>query len=358
MKPVQSIFPIVFFLSQALLAQEVFEVSSEEIALMGLEFGPVTTVDRQLGVQLPAHVISAPDNETELISRFSGVVDSWVKQAGETVMAGEVIAVIRSLDLIAEQQTYLEHWSELQLADQKFSRDQMLLEQGIIAESRLQQSEQTLNGARSQLRASENLLTMAGLGEQDLTDLRNGRAELGLAFLRAPVEGVLARRMFRVGDSIAANVAIARLSQSGNGWVAIQVPARLLGLFGENSQLSTPDGDWGLTLRARDFVINPATQSAEVLAQFTAETPLLLGQMLNVVIHPSPSAMMVPSEAVVHERGQTLVYVFSSGVIQMRALQLVPVGDGYVTQADLSLGDQLVTKGAALVKGMQLGLGQ
>ena len=67
---------------------------------------------------------------------------------------------------------------------------------------------------------------------------------------------------------------------------------------------------------------------------------------------------MVPSEAVVHERGQTLVYVFSSGVIQMRALQLVPVGDGYVTQADLSLGDQLVTKGAALVKGMQLGLGQ
>lgn len=358
MKPVQFILPTLFFLSQALFAQEVFEISSEEIDLMGLEFEPVTTVNQQLGVQLPARIISAPDNDTAIISRFSGVVDSWVKQAGESVTAGEVIAVIRSVDLVAVQQAYFEHWSELQFADQKLKRDQMLLEQGIIAESRYQQSAQTLSGAHSQLRASENLLSMAGLREQDLTAIRSGQAELGLAYLRAPVEGVLARRMFVVGDSIDANVAIARLSQRDYGWVAIQVPARLLSLFGSNSQLSTPAGDWGLTLRARDLAINSATQSAEVLAQFTVDAPLLLGQMLSVVIHPSPSALMVPSEAVVHEAGQTLVYVYSAGAIQMRTLQLAPVGDGYVTQAGLSLGDQLVVKGAALVKGMQLGLGQ
>ena len=358
MKPVQFILPTVFFLSQALCAQEDFEISNEEINLMGLEFGLVTTVERQLGVQLPAHVISAPDSETALISRFSGVVDSWQKQAGEPVMAGEVIAVVRSMDLIDEQQAYLEHWSELQLAEQKFSRDQKLLEQGIIAESRYQQATQVLSGARSQLRASENLLTMAGLHERDLTALRNGQTELGLAQLRAPVDGVLAKRMFTVGDAIDANVAIARLTQSGNAWVAIKVPARLLGLFGPDSQLSTPSGDWGLTLRARDFVINPATQSAEILAQFTVDVPLLLGQMVNVVIHPSPAALMVPAAAVVHEGDQTLVYVYGSGAIQMRALQLVPVGDGYVTHAGISLGEQLVVKGAALVKGMQLGLGQ
>ncbi len=358
MKHVQMILPLIFSLSQTLLGQELFEISEAEIDLLGLEFSGVTTVDRQLGVQLPAHVIAAPDSDTAVTSRFSGIVESWAKRPGEPVVAGEILALIRSVDLIAVQQDYLEHYSVVQLAQQQFARDEMLLQQGIIAQSRYQQTQQQLSGAQVQLRASENFLAIAGFRQQELSALRSGQAELGLAFLRARIDGTLARRNFAVGDAVETNTAIARLSQSDNPWVAIQMPARLLGLLGPNTALSTPAGDLELILRSRDYVINPATQSAEVLAQFSANTPMLLGQIINVVIHPSPSALMIPSPAVVHERGQTLVYVYAAGAIESRSLQLVPVGDGYLAQAGISVGEQLLIKGAALVKGMQIGLGQ
>jgi len=349
---------LLFSFSQALAAQSAFEINEAEINLMGLEFDSVDSVGVQLGVQLPAHVIAAPDNDTAVVNKFSGVLESWLKRAGEAVNAGDILAIIRSRELITVQQDYFEHFSEAALAQQQFDRDQMLWQQGIIAKSRYEQTEQRLTGAQAQLRASENLLAIAGLRGQEIAALRTDRAELGQVFLRATVDGTLARRHFAVGDSVAADTAIARLTQSGNAWVAIQVPARLLGLFSSNTQLSTPEGDWSLTPRSRDYVINPATQSAEVLAQFTDDAPLLLGQMLNVVVHPSPSSLMIPSQAVVREQGQTSVYIYDAGVIQVRPLQLVPVGDGYVTQSGISAGEQLVIKGAALVKGMQIGLGQ
>jgi cobalt-zinc-cadmium efflux system membrane fusion protein len=345
-------------LSQTLIAQDLIQINSDEIDLMGIEFSAVTAVGRQLGIQLPAQVIAAPNTETAVINRFSGVVERWEAQAGAKVVAGEVLAVIRSMDFMSMQQSYLEHWNEFQLAQQKLDRDKMLWQKGIIAESRYQQTEYSLSAARAQVRGSESQLAAGGLGEQELIALREGQAELGLVLIRSPVDGALAQRIFALGDSVAANTAIARLAQSSHPWVAIQVPARLLGLLSPSTQLSTAGGESALTLRARDYVINPQTQSAEILAQFSDGSPLILGQMLNVVIHPSPSALMIPALAVVHEGAETLVYVNGSQGIEPRSLQLIPVGDGYLTQAGVSVGEQLVIKGAALVKGMQLGLGQ
>lgn len=358
MRPICTVLLMSITLCQPLFGQDIFEISSAEIKLMGLEFSAVTTVDANLGVRLPGRVIATPDNNTAVTSRFSGVLEKWLKRSGDAVLVGETIATLKSMDLIAAQQDYLEHWGEAQLAEQQAKRDEMLWQQGIIAEIRYQQSTQRLKIAQARLQASASFLTLAGLHEQELTALRSGEAELGLAFLRSDVNGILAQRIFAVGDSINADASIARLTQSGNAWVAISVPARLLDLFGPATTLSSPDGEWGFALKSRDYVLNPVSQSAEILAQFTNETPFLPGQLVNVAIHPSPSALMVPSQAVVHEAGQTLVYLYAAGSIEMRALQLVPVGDGYLTERGISLGEQLVTKGAALVKGMQLGLGQ
>jgi cobalt-zinc-cadmium efflux system membrane fusion protein len=358
MKPVRSILLIFMSLSQTLSAQDLIQITGDEINLMGIEFSAVTEVGRQLGIQLPAHVIAAPNTETAVINRFSGVVERWETQAGEDVVAGDVLAVVRSMDFMSMQQGYLEHWSELQLAQQKLDRDKMLWQQGIISESRYQQSDYSLSAARTRVRGSESQLAAGGLGEQELQALREGEAELGLVLIRSAIDGSLAQRSFAIGDSIGASTAIARLAQSSTPWVAIQVPARLLGLLSPSTQLSTAGGESTLTLRARDYVINSQTQSAEILAQFSSASPLILGQMLNVVIHPSPSALMIPAQAVVHEGAQTLVYVNGSQGIEPRSLELIPVGDGYLAQAGVSVGEQLVTKGAALVKGMQLGLGQ
>lgn len=339
-------------------AQESFQVSEAEIALLGLEFSPVTSVDNRLGVKLPARIVAAPDAGAAIISPFTGVISRWERQAGDKVHANDVLAVIRSVDLMTAQQTYLEHWSERQLAQQQFDRDAQLFEDGIISRSRLQQTENQLAAAQSQVRASENLLAVAGLQQADLQAIRAGNSELGQLLVRAPADGTLARRELMVGDYVEANEPIGHLVQLHTPWVSLQVPSRLLAMVDAGVGLSTPDGDWDLNLVSRDHVIDPATQTAEILAQFATAAPLIPGQLINVMLHPAPGALMIPAQAVVHEGGQTLVYVYSGQELQVRPLQLAPVGEGYIAQSGIRAGEQLVVKGAALVKGMQLGLGQ
>lgn len=348
---------LIVSVTRAVWAQESFAINEDEITLLGLEFSPVTTVDNRLGVQLPARIIAAPDVGGAVVSPFAGVISQWLHTAGDNVAAGDVLAIINSIELTSVQQDYLEHYSEQLQAQQQLQRDEQLWQQGIIAQARLQQTQAHLGAIQSQVRAGEKLLTVAGLMPSDLMALGSGEFELGQLLLRAPVSGIVARRLIGVGEYVETNSVVAHLTQSNTTWASIQVPSRLLTMVNAGVHLSSPQGDWNLTLVSRDHVIDPLTQSAQVLAQFSRSTTLLPGQLINIVVHPAPDALLIPAAAVVHEGSQTLVYVYVGQRLESRALELVPVGDGYIAQSGINAGEQLVVKGAALVKGMQLGLG-
>jgi len=67
--------------------------------------------------------------------------------------------------------------------------------------------------------------------------------------------------------------------------------------------------------------------------------------------------LLIPAAAVVHEGVESLVYVRNPNGVEVRALSLIPMGDAYLAISGIRAGEQILVKGAALVKGIQLGLG-
>jgi len=67
--------------------------------------------------------------------------------------------------------------------------------------------------------------------------------------------------------------------------------------------------------------------------------------------------VLVPASAVVHTGDETSVFVRTATGVEIRQLELRPVGSHYRAQHGISVGEELVVSGAALLKGMQLGLG-
>ncbi len=352
--------PVILFLTLGCLpafGQSQISLDEGDIQLLELQFAPVVVAENQLGVSLPAVVVSPPDASSLGISLYSGVLEQWHAAPGAAVSAGSPLATLRSVEVLEAQQDYQLANTELTLAQQQYDRDSQLFDAGIISRRRLLESAATLDGARSALRSLGSQLMAVGLQQSDLQALLAGEFDLGTFTIRAPTDATLSHRAFVTGEHVPANAVVAELNGKDRPWLSVQVPARLSGLLEVGGSLSTAASGYSLTLQQRDFAIDLHSQSVEVLAEFDEQVPLVPGQLQTVVLHPRPGALLIPAAAVVHEGLESLVYVRNPNGVEIRALSLIPMGDAYLATSGIRAGEQILVKGAALLKGIQLGLG-
>ena len=67
--------------------------------------------------------------------------------------------------------------------------------------------------------------------------------------------------------------------------------------------------------------------------------------------------MLVPAAAVTHSGSDTTVYVRHADGVEARPISLLPLGNHYLATEGIAPGEELVIEGAALLKGIQIGLG-
>ena len=116
-------------------AQDMIRISDDDIARMGVVFNPVVRSGNDTGNRFPATVINSPDTATTLSSTVSGRIDRWYLQAGEPVTAGTVLATVRSQEILALQNAWIEAVTALESADFLLSKDQTLFDTGVILPS-------------------------------------------------------------------------------------------------------------------------------------------------------------------------------------------------------------------------------
>jgi len=162
--------------------------------------------------------------------------------------------------------------------------------------------------------------------------------------------------LHQVGDLVDAGEPVLNLS-SDRLWVSARLPARLAAEVAVGQSLLAADFGVELQVRQLDRAIDTATQTVGLLAEFAGSAPVLPGQVINVQAPPPGKGVVVPAEAVVHNGDSNVVYVRSASGIEARTLELRPLGGDYLVEEGLASGDEVVIRGAALVKGITLGLG-
>ena len=339
------------------LAQEIISVSQDEVELLGLEFKGLQRADQRAGISLPAQVITSPEVSSSVVNRFSGVLERWLVEPGAWIESGQVLASIRSVEVMELQQQYLLAQTAVELEQDRVQRDEELFAGGIISEQRLRQTRGGLRLVELELESLAMQLGVAGLSAEELETLSAQHEDFGLQLVRATSAGVLTHRAFLVGQHVEVNEVLATLGETNNAWVSIQVPGRLAQFINSHSMISIAGSGESLNLRQRDFEIESSSQTLEVLAQFNGASNLMPGQLLTVALHPGQDTLFVPATAVVYEGNDAFVYVQAPGGVEVRNPQLVAAGAGYLVQSGLNAGEQILVQGAALVKGMQLGLG-
>ncbi len=345
-----------FLLSMGLNAQERIALTNDEVARFGIEFTPVRVIDGNAGMRVPATVINSPLSLSTITARYEGVVTGWEVAPGDKVSQNQLLGIINSQELLGIQQAWIMADSALKEAQFNLGKDEMLLAEGVISEQRMIQTRRDFQQARINDQAARQRLQVAGFTDDQMQALLESGAGLGQYFIRSPVAGTVSHLAQNVGTYVTDNSELVSFN-SGNLWVRAQLPARLAQQLQAGQKASLADSNHSLTLRQQDYAADENSQMIDVYAEFDQLVARLPGQVVSLLLTPQGGGVLIPGEAVVHSGDLTQVFVRRSDGVEVRTLELIAVGNAYLAQNGIEAGSEVVTRGAAQLKGIQLGLG-
>lgn len=279
--------------------------------------------------------LEAPD-EAQVVAKTSGVLHKLMVEEGHQVKAGQVLAQIDPERAQLEVQRTA---AALRKIEAEYKRSSELYARKLVAAD----AHERLRFDVDSQRAAHEL----------------AKLELSYTKVVAPISGVIAQRMVKVGNLIQLNQSMFRIVDIERLEAVLNVPERELQTLRADLAVSlTVDA-----LPGRRFtgeidrlspVVDPATGTFRVTAEFTDATgqlkPGMFGR-INVVYERKAGVLSVPRVALLEEAAEPAVFTVAEGKVVRK-----PVSLGYVNgefaevTSGLSEGDQVITAGKVAVR--------
>jgi len=312
-------------------------------------------------MRAPARVQLPPYDEFLVSAPQPGFVGKVEVALGVNLKRGQVLAQIRSPELVALQRNVLDAANTVHLAEAKLQRDRTLLAEGIIASIRYQETKSDYDRLAMGLREAEQMLVTAGFSEADIRELKKARRLSNEIAVRSPIDGVLLERFVVTGQRVDLLAPLFRVGKLEQLWLEVDVPTERLG----EVQLGDSVEIIGTGLSARithvGQSVNPGTQSAMVRAVIEGHTEALKpGQHVNVqLMHASSDQLFrLPAAAIFAHEGKDYVFVRTPQGFDARPVAVASRDDRYVLIHDgLNAGDEVAVQGVAALKASWVGLG-
>ena len=319
-----------------------------------LEFAPadLTIVEnRALSRTLPFSGSLSPVIQSTVKSKVSGEVRQVLAREGERVNQGQILAQIDTADLKARldaQVAALEEtrarWS---IADKNRESNLKLLKQNFISQNAFDTTHSTLEASAASVRSAEAQLRLAQNAMQD-------------AVIRAPINGILAKKMVNGGEKVGPDSPMFTVVDLAK--MEIEAPAPASEIPGVKvGQIATfkVDGFGERVFEGRVERINPVTEQGSrsiilYLSVVNRDGALKGGMFAKgfLVLARTEPATVVPFAAVREDAGQMFVFTLEGGKVAKRNITLGMREE----QAGLVEVKTGLEKGAQVVSARMVGL--
>jgi len=220
------------------------------------------------------------ENQVDVAATREGVVASVSSDPGDRVKKGQVLALLddrqASADLEAARAKTrsiaadLKNWeAESKVLEADYQRAQKMWDAKLITKEQLEHAQYKAESDQWDVKRVSELLTNARLAERSL------ELELDKTRIRAPFNGVVARRYVRAGQKVAIGDRLFWVTAQGPLLVRFVLPERFLGHIkrGEIMRLTCTDVKEQHLAKVTEIspVVDPSSGTIEVLAQVVGE---------------------------------------------------------------------------------------
>lgn len=351
--------------SAGVAGDKLIAVSSAQRAALRIATAPLLAHAGALSVGLPARVAIPPAQERVISSPLNGLISEVRVAVGDTVRAGQTLALLRGEELIGAQRELAQAALQLRLAEETAHRDEALYKEGIIAESRLQTARSNQAQARALRNERRAWLRLMGLGNAAIEAAEGGQRMSDSVALMAPIAGVVLEQNALTGARTDPAVALFKIARLDPLWLEIQAPAEIAALVKVGQKVSVPG------VAANGSVVSVghsvgAAQTVLIRARVSnAKGALRLNQNVSARLEDVAGAQQwrVPVKAIVRQAGKDWVFVERPGGFEPETVKVLSqsaqsVAIDFSNSAALSGDEKIVVEGVAALKAAWQGGGE
>ena len=199
-------------------------LSPEARNTFGIEVAEAGPGKLEQTITLPGEVRLNADKVAHIVPRVSGMVREVRKNLGDTVVAGEVIAVLDSRELADAKAADLAAASRHELAEANIERIQKLFEKKIAPEEELLKARQMLAETDIDHRTAEAKLHALGLTQEQVEKLHEEKdTDYARYEIKAPFAGAVIEKHITLGEVVSPDTSCFVLADLSNVWIDVTV---------------------------------------------------------------------------------------------------------------------------------------
>lgn len=334
-------------------AGEALEMDAARIQAAGIIVAPVGSGSLSAEIVAQGTVVGTPQGEAVLAARADGVISGVSLRLGDSVRAGQTVALIESREassIAAERATAQ---ARLTAARQALAREQRLFDAQITARQDLEAAQTVLAEAEAEARRTASAASAARVSG-------DGRST-GVV---SPISGRVTVSNATLGAFVTAGTELFRVANASQIEVQASVSADDAGRIapGDRASITLPEGEVQATVRSITPGVDAESRAATVLLTVSGVGGLRPGQAIAVRIYTrnarTSGGVSVPEEAIQTVEGREVVFVRTAAgftaapvIVGQRSAGRAQITSG------LTAGQTVATRNAFLLKAA-LGAGE
>lgn len=335
-------------------------LSQEEMERFGIEVETAGSGEIGISPSFPAEITVNWDRTAQIVPRLTGVVSEVRKNIGDTVSAGEVMAVIESRELAEAKAKYLAALSRMNLAQTNFSKYEGLWQKEAIAEKQFFEVKNAFEEADIERRSCKHKLLAMGLSADNLKELAQHPEDDTLTRYEvvAPFTGTVLNKRITLGEMRKEDYEAFVISDLDSVWANIIVSQKDMPYVkkGQTVTISTGNGipDAQGVIAYLEPVVGDKTRSATarvVLPNPEKQWSPGLFVTAKVTVKTVDVGILVPEAALQTIEGKSVVFVREGEGFEARTVKVGRQNGTHVEiLSGVNHGDQFVSKQSFLLK--------
>lgn len=331
------------------------EAAENERPRKTIETAPVEFRAVSSELIIPASVQPDPARVVHVFAPVSGRLLELRVKPGDTVRAGQTVAIVQSSDVSSARSDYEKAKAQAHRSEAALNRVTLLFQHGAVAEKDLEDAKAQAALDTSELARAQERLRLLGLNESQPSDR---------AIVAAPRAGVVTETTSAPGEfakSLDASSPLLTIADLSSVWVVGNVYEKDLaivpaGLAVRITSDAYPAETWQGKIANVSDVVDAATHTVKLRIVLENRQHKLKPDMFATihVQRPATRVAVVPSAAVLHEGNAAFVMVQSpdnKGKFEKRSIEVQENGPREtLVRSGLHPGDVVVSSGAELLR--------
>jgi len=282
------------------------------------------------------------DKQSKLASEFEGIVSRLNFREGDEVLKETVLIELDSevlqANIAAKRSNLKALEADLARQERDFNRTKALHDRNSISQSNY---DQAFYGVEK-LRASTNAVH---------NELKAMITQLEKTHIKAPFDGVIAKRNVEIGEWVGKGNVVATLVATDTIEARLNIPARLIETLKSHKsfQAFIEKREIEVTLKSVIPVADTASRTFPVELNVPKDAGLIEGMRIDVKVPTlkKQTSFMIPRDAVIKRFGQTVVFAAIDGMAVMIPVNVI----GYKMNLAAISGEGLAEKMRIVIKG-------